>query len=185
MAKTTQVRSGKSANSALGACAEPWTDIGGGAHLHIGHFLTFHLTRLARELKSTMTRRCLGDFELSVAEWRLLSMTVRSGPVRLAELVANTSMDKGQASRTCQVMRTRGYIAARAPSHQGGKKKPAAAFYTVTPKGQALYDHILPAAQRRQMELLDVLTEAERGALFRLLGKLLPIIESHHAPDEQ
>ena len=93
--------------------SDPWSDVGGGSHLHIGHFLTFQLIRLANAAKSNVTRRYLADFGLSVPEWRLLAMTIRFQPVRFSELVASSSMDKGQASRTLHGMIKRGYIASK------------------------------------------------------------------------
>src|SRR5580658_7066378 len=95
---------------------DPWSDVGGGSHLHIGHFLTFQLIRLANAAKSNVTRRYLADFGLSLPEWRLLAMTIRFQPVRFSELVANSSMDKGQASRTLHGMIKRGYIATKSPT---------------------------------------------------------------------
>ncbi len=40
---------------------DPWSDVGGGSHLHIGHFLTFQLIRLANAAKSNVTRRYLAE----------------------------------------------------------------------------------------------------------------------------
>ena len=91
----------------------PWLSVGSGAQLHIGEFLTFQIIRLANAMKANVTRRYLADFGLSVPEWRLLAMTIRFQPVRFSELVASSSMDKGQASRTLQMLTKRGLIATR------------------------------------------------------------------------
>ena len=118
--------------------ADPWTDVGGGGHPHIGHFLTFQLIRLANAAKSNVTRRYLADFGLSVPEWRLLAMTTRFQPVRFSELVANSSMDKGQASRTLHGMIKRGYIATKAQppgSRKAGDTAAVPVILTVTGAG--------------------------------------------------
>ena len=109
--KARKTRVVKTAAKKVGS--DPWSNVGGGSHLHIGHFLTFQLIRLANAAKSNVTRRYLADFGLSVPEWRLLAMTIRFQPVRFSELVANSSMDKGQASRTLHGMIKRGYIATK------------------------------------------------------------------------
>jgi DNA-binding MarR family transcriptional regulator len=158
--------------------ANPWTDVErSGRSLHIGHFLTFQLIRLANAAKSNVTRKYLADFGLSVPEWRLLAMTIRFEPVRFSELVANSSIDKGQASRTLQVLTKRALIATR--SLAGGARRTgdsAPVILTVTPKGRKLYETLLPVAQRNQAQLLRLLTREERRMLYLILNKLYAAI---------
>ena len=159
---------------------DPWSEISDrGNTLEFGHFLTFQLIRLANAAKSNVTRRYLADFGLSVPEWRLLAMTTRFQPVRFSELVANSSMDKGQASRTLQGMIKRGYIATKAPTpgtRKAGDTAAVPVILTVTPKGRALYKSVLPVAQRNQAKLLQKLTKDERKVLYGVLAKLFSYI---------
>ncbi len=149
-----------------------------GETLHIGQFLTFQIIRLANAAKANVTRRYLADFGLSVPEWRLLAMTVRFEPVRFAELVANSSIDKGQASRTLHVLTQRGLILAQTLG--GGARRTrdsgAPVILTVTPKGRRLYATLLPVAQRNQARLLHLLTREERKTLYVALNKLFAAI---------
>jgi len=141
--------------------ADPWSDVGHGSHLHIGHFLTFQLIRLAKAAKSHVKRRYLADSDLSVPEWLLLTMTGRIEPVRFSELVANSSIDKGQASRTLHRMIKRGYIATESPTpgaRKAGGRTVVPLILTVTPKGGLLHKAVLPVAQRNQARLLQKLT---------------------------
>lgn len=149
-----------------------------GRNLHIGHFLTFQIIRLANAAKANVTRRYLHAFELSVPEWRLLAMTFRFEPVRFSELVANSSMDKGQASRTLQVLTKRGLIATRDPSGKARRAADASSpvILSLTAKGRRLYETVLPVAQRNQAELLKTLTRAERKVLYVILTKLFAAI---------
>jgi DNA-binding MarR family transcriptional regulator len=160
--------------------ADPWSDVGDqGSHLHIGHFLTFQLIRLANAAKSNVTRRYLADFGLSVPEWRLLAMTIRFQPVRFSELVANSSMDKGQASRTLHGMIKRGYIATKSQAagrRKAGDTAAVPVILTVTSKGRKLYKAVLPVAQRNQARLLQKLTRDERRTLHSVLSKLFSAI---------
>ena len=167
--------------------SDPWTDIGGGSHLHIGHFLTFQLIRLANAAKSNVTRRYLADFGLSVPEWRLLAMTTRFQPVRFSELVANSSMDKGQASRTLHGMIKRGYIATKsqlAGHRKAGDTAAVPVILTVTAKGRKLYKAVLPVAQRNQARLLQKLTRDERRTLYSVLSKLFSAIGTQERGEE-
>jgi DNA-binding MarR family transcriptional regulator len=168
--------------------SDPWADLGDhGSHLHIGHFLTFQLIRLANAAKSNVTRRYLADFGLSVPEWRLLAMTIRFQPVRFSELVANSSMDKGQASRTLHAMIKRGYIASKstAPgSRKAGDTAAVPVILTVARKGRALYKAVLPVAQRNQARLLEKLTRDERRTLYSVLSKLFSVIGHQERGEE-
>jgi DNA-binding MarR family transcriptional regulator len=177
-AKTKARKSKSGKGSAKQKVSDPWTDVGGGSHLHIGHFLTFQLIRLANAAKSNVTRRYLADFGLSVPEWRLLAMTIRFQPVRFSELVANSSMDKGQASRTLHGMIKRGYIATKSPAgaRKAGDTAAVPVILTVTAKGRALYKAVLPVAQRNQARLLQKLTRDERRTLYSVLSKLFSAI---------
>ena len=168
--------------------ADPWSDVGHGSHLHIGHFLTFQLIRLANAAKSNVTRRYLADFGLSVPEWRLLAMTTRFQPVRFSELVANSSMDKGQASRTLHGMIKRGYIATKSPTpgtRKAGDTAAVPVILTVTNKGRVLYKKVLPVAQRNQARLLEKLTRDERSTLYSVLSKLFSAIGTQELDAEE
>jgi len=156
----------------------PWQDVGDGRHLHIGDFLTFQLIRLANAAKANVTRQYLADFGLSVPEWRLLAMTIRFEPVRFSELVSKSSMDKGQASRTLQVLTRRGLIAARDAGTGGRRASDSSApvILTVTARGRKLYETALPVAQRNQARLLRFLTREERRDLYVILSKLFDAI---------
>lgn len=157
----------------------PWTNVAlDGATLHIGHFLTFQIIRLATAAKSNVTRKYLADHGLSVPEWRLLAMSVRFEPVRFSELVANSSIDKGQASRTLQVLTERGLIMAQTLGGGVRRKRDSGApvIITVTRKGRRVYDTVLPVAQRNQARLLHLLTRDERRALYVILNKLYAAI---------
>ena len=188
--KTTQIKS-KNKDVAEApkkkGTADPWSDFGErGSHLHIGHFLTFQLTRLANAAKSNVTRRYLADFGLSVPEWRLLAMTMRFQPVRFSELVANSSMDKGQASRTLHGLIKRGFMATKAPSpgmRKAGDTAAVPVILTVTSKGRSLYKSVLPVAQRNQAKLLEKLTREERRGLYVILSKLFSYIGTQSGAD--
>src|ERR1700722_15605887 len=187
-AKTKARKSKVKKTASAKKVSDPWTDVGGGSHLHIGHFLTFQLIRLANAAKSNVTRRYLADFGLSVPEWRLLAMTIRFQPVRFSELVANSSMDKGQASRTLHGMIKRGYIATKsqAPGAPKAGDTPAVpVILTVTSKGRSLYKTVLPVAQRNQARLLQKLTRDERRTLYSVLSKLFSAIGTQHIDEEE
>jgi DNA-binding MarR family transcriptional regulator len=170
-----------------GPAPNPWADVPrDGKSLHIGHFVTFQIMRLANAAKANVTRRYLSKFGLSIPEWRLLAMTIRFEPVRFSVLVANSSIDKGQASRTLQELARRGLVMVQTIGgkvRKAGRSRDSGApvVLTVTPKGRRLYSTVIPLAQRNQARLLHFLSRSERRALYVILNKLFAAIGDRDA----
>lgn len=169
--KRTATASAKRATSKT----SPWSKISrNGTSLHIEDFITFRLTRLSNALRTNVTKRYLEEFGLSLPEWRLLALVTRLSPLRFSELTARSNMDKGQVSRTLRVMTKRGLTKMKALKRGTAYAEALAApvVVSVTAKGKALYKSVLPAAQRRQAEILLTLNDKERVELFATLDKL-------------
>ena len=162
------------------AASSPWITLTrNGTNLHVEDFLTFRITRLSNALRNNLTKRYLEEFDVSLPEWRLLALITRFSPLRFSELTTRSSMDKGQVSRTLQIMTKRGWIKMKAVSQRGSRYAEALAapvVVSVTAKGKGLYKSILPRAQRRQADALRALSESERAALYSTLGKLYTYI---------
>lgn len=168
-------RTAKSPKKRAASKASPWAKIArNGSNLHIEDFATFRLTRLSNALRTNVTKRYLEEFGLSLPEWRLLALVTRFSPLRFSELTNRSNMDKGQVSRTLRVMTKRGLTKMKALKRGTAYAEALAApvVVSVTAKGKALYKAVLPAAQRRQAEILLTLNDSERVALFDILDKL-------------
>jgi DNA-binding MarR family transcriptional regulator len=150
-----------------------------GTNLTVDEFLTFRLTRLSNALRTNLTKRYLEEFGLSLPEWRLLALVTRSSPLRFSELTHRSSMDKGQVSRTLRIMTKQGLTKMKVLKERGSPSAEALAapvVVSITAKGKSLYKSVIPAAQKRQAEILLTLSESERGALYATLDKLLVTI---------
>jgi DNA-binding MarR family transcriptional regulator len=155
----------------------PWLSISpSGANLNFEDFLTFRLTRLTNALRTNMTKRYLEEFELSLPEWRLLAMIARFAPMRFSEVTSRSSMDKGQVSRTLRVMEKRGLTKMKTIKGAASDALAAPVMVSITPKGSALYKSVLPAARRRQAEMLLSLSDGERLRLYETIDKLFTTI---------
>jgi DNA-binding MarR family transcriptional regulator len=172
--KRTQKKTAKRGSASR--AGNPWLSLSrNGASLHIEDFLTFRLTRLSNALRNNMTKPYLEEFELSLPEWRLLALVARFSPLRFSELTGRSSMDKGQVSRTLRVMTKRGLTKTKILAQRGSRSAEALAApvsVSITAKGKALYQSVLPVAQRHQSEMLQTLNDSERVALYKALDKL-------------
>jgi DNA-binding MarR family transcriptional regulator len=176
--KRTQKSTAKRASASRSG--NPWLSLNrNGASLHIEDFLTFRLTRLSNALRNNMTKPYLEEFELSLPEWRLLALVARFSPLRFSELTSRSSMDKGQVSRTLRVMTKRGLTKTKIISQRGSRSAEALAApvsVSITAKGKALYQSVLPVAQRHQSQMLQNLSDSERVGLYKALDKLFAVI---------
>jgi DNA-binding MarR family transcriptional regulator len=165
-----------SATSRRRAGANPWLALKHhGANLNVEDFLTFRITRLSNALRTNLTKRYLEEFGLSLPEWRLLALITRFSPLRFSEVTTRSSMDKGQVSRTLRAMTKRGLTKTRVvrrPSSAAADALAAPVIVSITARGRALYQSILPIARRRQAEILLTLPEADRLALYQIVDKL-------------
>jgi DNA-binding MarR family transcriptional regulator len=151
----------------------PWLTISAnGSNLNFEDFLTFRLTRLTNAQRTNLTKRYLEEFELSLPEWRLLAMIARFAPMRFSEVTSRSSMDKGQVSRTLRVMEKRGLTKMKTMKGAASDALAAPVTVSITPKGAALYKAVLPAARRRQAEMILSLSESERLRLYETIDKL-------------
>jgi DNA-binding MarR family transcriptional regulator len=155
----------------------PWLDPGpNGEKLNVEDFPSFLFWRVANSIKTHLTGRYLEQFEMTLPEWRVLGLVARHSPSPFGELVARSSMDKGQLSRTLRLIAKRGLIRTSAiPLDRRGRRSRNAARMEVriTSKGAALCQRIVPVARATQMVLLEMLDPEEKRVLLRVLRRLV------------
>lgn len=156
-----------------------WNDPGAeGANLKINEFLTFHLLRLASIAKSSVAREYLDPAGLSVPEWRLLATVANYSPLPFSDITAMTTMDKGQVSRTLRSAQGKGLISTELVSadRRGTGENSASSIsrvvVSITPSGRALYQKVMPVAQRYQAGLLELMSVEERRVMLDVLQRV-------------
>src|SRR5690606_13159278 len=87
------------------------------------------------------------------------------------QLVSVSSSDKALVSRTLRTLVAQGMAITERDALNSRKL-----VARITPAGQALYDRVMPVAQRAQAQVLLQLTRDERVALYSILRKLQGII---------
>lgn len=149
--------------------AGPWADLDEtGAGLSVEHFLTTTVSRVGNALRRTITVPYADAFDITVTEWRMLSVLAHAHTLAFAQLVTASATDKALVSRTLRLLESRGLVAIAAEGRTPRKKLQC----TITPEGQALHDRIIPIARQRQASMLRVLSPQERRVLHHALNKL-------------
>ncbi len=149
--------------------ANPWTDLEpDGAGLAVHDFLTTMFSHTSNGLRRAITLPYADRFELTVSEWRILSVLAHAGSLPFAELVELAAADKAQVSRALRRLSDRGLVEMQTPGPRGRK----GLICLMTESGQALYQEIMPLARRSQAKMILTLSQDERRMLYTVLGKL-------------
>ncbi len=155
---------GKDPVSPSPATGAPGADRGGFA---LEHFLPYRLSVLTNTISGAIARLYAERFGLAIAEWRVMAVLGRFGPLSANQVCRRTAMDKVRVSRAVARLVARRLVARRADPHDRRR-----ALLRLTAGGRATHDRIVPLARAREARLLDALSAHERAALDRLLTKL-------------
>jgi DNA-binding MarR family transcriptional regulator len=135
--------------------------------LELERFLPYRLSVLSNRVSAEIARLYAHRFRLTIAEWRLMAVLGRFGPLTASQLVEKTAMDKVRVSRAAARLAEAGRIARRVD--------PADRRRTVlelSARGRAVYDEVAPLALEVERRLLERLGAAGRADLERVLARL-------------
>jgi DNA-binding MarR family transcriptional regulator len=147
----------------------PWADIAeDGSNLTVDLLPSVPFVRLADLFRRNVTSPYADLFELTVPQWRVLALMGHFSPVPFGMLVSFSGSDKALVSRAARQLEERG-LAQVVPDTQGNRKK---ITWALTPEGEAIYQELMPIAQKRAAGILRALSREERITLFTALRKL-------------
>jgi DNA-binding MarR family transcriptional regulator len=135
--------------------------------LDLAHFVPYRLSVLTNRVSSAIARTYSERFDLTIPEWRV--MAVLGGAARLSagEVASRTAMDKVQVSRAIARLVESKRVQRVVDSDDG-----RVARLSLTAKGRAIYDEIVPLALGLEDILLEALSPAERTKLDEIMTKL-------------
>jgi DNA-binding MarR family transcriptional regulator len=137
------------------------------ARLDLDHFMPYRLSVLSNRVSSAIANEYSERFGLTIPEWRV--MAVLGGTPRLSarEVAERTAMDKVQVSRAVARLLKARRIQRAEDDHDGRVTR-----LSLSSRGKAIYDEIVPLALRLEEEFLSALSSAERRSLDLLMAKL-------------
>lgn len=142
---------------------------GGGdtAVIDLDRFLPYRLAVLANTFSRVLAPLYEEKYGLTVAEWRLIAILARFGPLSANGVCARAEMDKVRVSRAVARAMASGLVDRRVDRADRRRS-----ILTLTPRGRAIHDEIVPRALEREAEVIGTLEEEETEALFQLIGRL-------------
>lgn len=137
------------------------------ARLDLDRFLPYRLSVLSNRVSDAIARQYSKAFGLSIPEWRVMAVLGGTADLTAREVAERTAMDKVQVSRAVQALVHAGRVQREAHPHDG-----RSAHLSLTAKGRAIYDEIVPLALHLEELLVSALAPAERATFDRLMAKL-------------
>ena len=134
--------------------------------LNLQDFLPYLLNRAGLRV-GLMFSRDIEPFEITLPMWRVLIELWHNGDHRLGELSERTSIDISTLSRLLVAMQRKSLIVRRRSGLDG-----RALSLTLTPRGRALTEKIVPHAMRYEDAAMDGMSAREVATLKDLLKRV-------------
>jgi DNA-binding MarR family transcriptional regulator len=138
------------------------------APLELEHFLPYRLSILSNTVSQGIADEYQSRFQLSMTEWRVMTVLARFPASSATQVVERTRMDKVAVSRAVARLVEAGRV--DRDTYDGDKRR---SVLKLSEAGWAIHDEVAPMAREHERELLEKLSEDEKLWLGRILDKLL------------
>lgn len=129
--------------------------------------LSFGFLSAANRLTILAARRVRALADLTLTEWRVLTVLAMAPGSSAAGIVRAVMVDKSVASRTLRQLENAGLTTIEADITDRRQSR-----LFLTSKGQALYDHMLPIIRKTEEQAWSTLSAGERLVLREMLERL-------------
>jgi DNA-binding MarR family transcriptional regulator len=137
--------------------------------------LTYRLLRLSNTLGLYSNRRYRNQFDVTLPEWRVMSIIVLLETTSARDISRALATDKAWVGLTVQKLEQRGFVRCVSDKQDGRRT-----LVSLTRQGQEVHDAIMANARRRQKRLLGALggdAEMMIAALDRLQAEADRMLE--------
>lgn len=135
--------------------------------MDLSSFFPYRVATLAEEVSRCLSQVYSARFQLNRDEWRVLSALSQHSPMKTAEVIHHTNLEKMQVSRAVSSLEEAGIIK-RSTDDDDRRNRVLA----LTPAGRQLVRKIVPLVLAREQFLLEALDEQEHEVLLRAMDKL-------------
>lgn len=130
----------------------------------------YRLHVLATTVSQTVSKLYADRFDLTIPEWRIIAVL---GGLEEGEALSGTSISALTAMDRVQVSRAMARMLETELIVRGtGRADRRTAQVSLTPKGRAIYDKIVPLARAIEARLMTALPPEEQAHLDRIFAKL-------------
>jgi len=129
--------------------------------------LTYRLLRLSNTFGLYSGRRYRDEFEVSMPEWRVMSIIAMRETTSAREISRILATDKAWVGLSVEALRKRGLVKTMADSRDKRRT-----LVTLSPEGRKIHAAILALARARQRRLLAALPAGAADTLDACLDRL-------------
>jgi DNA-binding MarR family transcriptional regulator len=127
----------------------------------------YWFARISRALSQHLLLHVAAEFDLNLAEYRILDTLADLDSTSIRDIAADASLDKAQVTRAVADLTKRGLVVQMVDGRDRRLR-----VVKLTPAGRRLRDATLPFVTERQRRLEQRLTPAERRVLWKALTVL-------------
>lgn len=129
--------------------------------------LSYRLLRLSNTLGLYSSRRYRKEFDVTLPEWRVISIIASEEPTSARDISRVLATDKAWVGHTVESLRRRGYV-----TRSSDKQDARRTLLNLTRQGRETHDAILSVALRRQRRLAATLADGRFESLIASLDRL-------------
>ncbi|KLD77863.1 MarR family transcriptional regulator [Xanthomonas hyacinthi DSM 19077] len=137
------------------------------APLELEHFLPYRLSILSNTVSQSIASEYQDRFELSMTEWRVMTILARFPEISAREVVDRSAMDKVAVSRAVARLLERGFI--QRETHGDDRRR---SVLHLSAAGVEVYQVVAPMVLECERRLLAPFSEEEQRLLNRLIDRL-------------
>jgi DNA-binding MarR family transcriptional regulator len=135
--------------------------------LDLEHFMPYRLSVLTNRVSSAIARQYSNRFALTIPEWRTMAVLGGTPGLSARDVAERTAMDKVQVSRAVDSL-----MRAKRVRREVDPKDGRSMRLSLTGRGRAIYDEVVPLALHLEDVFLSALTADERRQFDALMMKL-------------
>lgn len=133
---------------------------------HINELLSYRLSVIGNLISHTLAARFAPVTDLSLLEWRAITLLNSYGPLTVKELARHAALDFGYTSRLVTRLNARGLVSKNSGSDA------RSVDLSLTTAGHALHKRLWNIAMECNSQLLELLKPADRAVLLNSLDIL-------------
>lgn len=135
--------------------------------IKLNEFVPYRMVKLASNMSNSLSKIYKREFDITVAEWRVLAQLAERKVLYAKDIGLRTSMDKSKVSRAVKSLEQRAYLQKKLDI-----KDQRATSLSLTSEGLELYKSIVPMVLQWERSLMSVLNQNEFQSLMVILDKL-------------
>jgi DNA-binding MarR family transcriptional regulator len=137
--------------------------------------MTYRLARVQNKLNAQAASLLRANCDLSLTEWRVISLASLLGETTATTMAREVDMDKGQISRAIKRLLEAEHLISKHSQSDGRQS-----LLSLSESGKTLHARVIPVMMERQHGLVEGIDEADLLTFY----KVLEILEDKVRPDE-